>query len=279
MEHIVKRTETICSSPDIYNRLNEVINHPRASLKDIARIINTDQGLTVRLLKLANSPLFGYFSKIDSINRAVTVVGTQQLRDLALAVSVMGAFKGVPENLMSMSLFWRHSVACGVFSRNLGVYLREPNVERLFVVGILHDLGQLVLCSAIPETVAKLLKQSLSNQQLHHLTERQELDFDHADLGGALMEAWQLPENIVEPVVCHHHPNRASKYPLEAAIVHLADIFCQAMEFGCSGERYVSPLQPNAWERIGIPVNMMATIIRQSEAQIDETFAILSEPL
>jgi HD-like signal output (HDOD) protein len=276
-EQIIARTRTVCSPPFIYSRLNEAINHPRTSIKDIAQIINEDQGLTVRLLKLANSPLFGYLSKVDTISRAVTIVGTQQLRDLALAASVMGVFKNIPEELMSMSLFWRHSVTCGIFSRNLAVYLREPNVERFFVAGMLHDLGQLVMCTTIPGTVTQLLDSSRDNKQLHHLTERQKLGFNHATLGGALLNAWKLPVNITEPVACHHAPDDARKFPLEAAVVHLAEIFCQAMKFGFAGEEYVAPLQPKAWERLGIPVNMLSTIIHQSEPQIEEIFAILTE--
>ncbi len=274
---ILDRTRTVCSPPFIYSRLNEAISHPQTSIKEIAQIINEDQGLTVRLLKLANSPLFGYFSKVDTISRAVTIVGTQQLRDLALAASVMGVFKGIPQELMNMSAFWRHSVACGIFSRNLAVYLRESNVERFFVAGILHDLGQLVMCTTIPETVARLLELSRSKQELHHLTERQELGFDHAELGGALLNAWKLPINIAEPVAAHHSPDAARKFPLEAAVVHLADIFCQAMKFGFSGELYVSPLHAKAWERLGIPVNMLETIVQQSEPQIEEVFSILAE--
>ena len=277
VEKIVARTRVVFSPPFIYNRLNEAINHPRTSVKDIAKIINEDQGLSVRLLKLANSPLFGYFAKVDTISRAVTIVGTQQLRDLALAAWVMGVFKGIPEDLMNMSMFWRHSIACGIFSRNLAAYLREPNVERFFVAGVLHDLGQLVMCVTIPETVAEMIGRSGAQQELHHLTERQELGFDHAELGGAFLKAWNLPMNIVEPVGFHHSPSRARKFPQETAIIHLAETLCQALDIGFSGERFVSPIEREAWDRLGIPANMLTDIIKQSEPQIEDIFAILAE--
>jgi len=114
---LIDRTSTVYSLPLFYERLNEAINHPRTSIDDIARIITEDQGLTARLLRLANSPMFGYFGNVGSINKAVTIIGTQQLRDLALAASVMGVFKGVPEELLSMATFWRHSIACGIIAR------------------------------------------------------------------------------------------------------------------------------------------------------------------
>jgi len=103
------------------------------------------------------------------------------------------------------------------------------------------------------------------------------LGFDHAELGGALLKGWKIPANIAEPVAFHHSPQSALQYPLESAVIHLADIICQAMELGHSGEWCVPPLDKNAWERLGLPVSMLATIMKQAEPQLKETFAILVE--
>lgn len=277
LQWLVDKTRTVYSHPLFYERLNEAINHPRSSVADIARIITEDQGLTARILRLANSPMFGYFGRVDSISRAVTIIGTQQLRDLALAAAVMGVFKGIPEELINMASFWRHSIACGIIARSLAVYLRENNVERLFVAGILHDIGQLVLCTTAPDTARKLMETSRQQEELFHLSERKQLGFDHAELGGALLREWKIPTNIIDPVSWHHQPLRAEQFPLEAAIVHLADIICQAFTFGQNGEWCVPPLEASAWERIGMPVTMLTTIVKQSEPLIEETFSILTE--
>lgn len=277
LERIVGETVTVYSLPFFYERLNEAINHPRSSIDDIARIITEDQGLTVRLLKLANSPMFGYYSRVDSITKAVTIIGTQQLRDLALAASVMGIFRGIPEELLNMTSFWRHSIACGMIARGLATYRREINVERFFVAGMLHDVGQLVLCTSIPEVVREMLEASRDRQSLHYVTERERLGFDHAAVGGALLRKWKIPPVIGEPVACHHAPAAAEQFPLEAALIHVADIICQALEFGFSGEWFVPPLNDGAWERLGIPVSVLGTILKQTEPQLEETFAILAE--
>ncbi|BDV41938.1 HD family phosphohydrolase [Geotalea uraniireducens] len=277
LERLVGETVTVYSLPFFYERLNEAINHPRSSIDDIARIITEDQGLTVRLLKLANSPMFGYYSRVDSITKAVTIIGTQQLRDLALAASVMGIFRGIPEELLNMTSFWRHSIACGMIARGLATYRREINVERFFVAGMLHDVGQLVLCTSAPEVVREMLEASRDRQSLHYLTERERLGFDHAAVGGALLRTWKIPPVIGEPVACHHAPATAGQFPLEAALIHVADIICQALEFGFSGEWFVPPLNDGAWERLGIPVSVLGTILHQTEPQLEETFATLAE--
>lgn len=276
LERILDETSTVYSLPLFYERLNETINHPRSSIDDISKIITEDQGLTARLLRLANSPMFGCYARVDSITKAVTIIGTQQLRDLALAASVMGVFKGIPEDLLNMTSFWRHSIACGIIARSLAVYLRESNVERLFVAGMLHDVGQIVLAAARPVISRELLEVQQNAGRLYLELEQERLGFDHAELGGALLKKWKIPASIGEPVACHHNPGSAEQFRLETALIHLADIICQAMEFGQGAEWGVPPLDQHSWERLGLSPHVLGTVLKQSESQISETFSILS---
>ncbi len=276
LERLVEETSTVYSLPLFYERLNEAINHPRSSIDDISKIITEDQGLTARLLRLANSPMFGCYARVDSITKAVTIIGTQQLRDLALAASVMGVFKGIPEDLLNMASYWRHCIACGIIARSLAVYRRESNVERLFVAGMLHDVGQVVLAAARPEVSRELLEAQRDTGRFYLELERERLGFDHADLGGALLKKWKIPASIGEPVACHHNPGSAEQFHLETALIHLADIICQAMELGQGAERGVPPLDEPAWEQLGLSPHMLGMVLKQSESQIAETFAILS---
>ncbi len=276
LDRLVEETSTIYSLPLFYEHLNEAINHPRCSTYDISRIITEDQGLTARLLRLANSPMFGCYAKVDSITKAVTIIGTQQLRDLALAATVMGIFRGIPEDLLNMASFWRHCIACGIIARTLAVYRRESNVERLFVAGMLHDVGQVVLAAARPEVSRELLEARRETGRLYQDLEREMLGFDHAELGGALLKKWKIPASISEPVACHHIPGSAEQFRLETALIHLADIICQSMELGQGGEWGVPPLDEPAWDRMGLSVHMLGTVLKQSEQQITVAFAILA---
>lgn len=277
VESIVDQTRTVYSLPLFYARLNEAINHPRSSISDIVKIIIDDQGLSARILRLANSPLFGCYSKVDSITKSVTIIGTQQLRDLALASSVIKVFKGIPEDLLSMTSFWQHSISCGIVARCLATYLRENNVERFFVSGVLHDIGQLVMCTIIPEMVREIRDKSVRLDKLYYKAEFDMLQFNHSQVGGALLKTWKIPASITETVACHHAPSLAKQFPLEAAVIHLADIICHSMEFGRSAEWCVPKLDEKAWERLNLPVSMLSTILKQSEPMIQETFSILSE--
>lgn len=269
VENLVQDVSTIHSLPLFYSRLSEAINHPRSSIADVAKIISEDQGLTARILKLANSPIFGCFSKIESITQAVTIIGVQQVRELALAISVMDVFKGIPKDLVNMEQFWRHSIVTGLTARLLATSQREANLERFFVGGILHDVGRLVMFIKIPDLCREILEECRSNRLLLHQAERERLSFDHADVGGNLLRRWKIPPRIAEPVEFHHRCQRAEQYPRETSILHFADVIAHALEIGGSGEICVPRLDPNVWDGLNISPYFLPSLVKQ----IDMTFA------
>ena len=267
---LMKGTLEIPSLPMIFTRIDEAVNNPRSSLADIGRVISEDSSLTARLLKIVNSAFYSFPSKIETISRAVTVVGTQQLRDLTLATSVMKLFQGIPPDLINMEAFWKHSIACGVAARVLAAHKREANIERFFVAGILHDIGRLVLCMKDPDWMRSALGRCHASCELLYKVEIEELGFDHASLGRVLLENWKLPASLVETVAYHHNPEAAARFPIEAAVVHLADIIAHAMQLGSSGERFVPPLSPLAWERAGMSAGQLPAAIEQIDQQYRE---------
>ncbi|GFO53481.1 HD family phosphohydrolase [Geomonas sp. Red276] len=275
VEYMVQDISTIHSLPMFYTRLSEVISHPRSSIGDIGKIVSEDQGLTARILKVANSPLFGYFSKIDTITKAITIIGVDQVRDLALALSVMDVFKGIPEDLVNMEQFWRHSIATGLAARTLATSQRAANLERFFVAGILHDVGRLVMYVRIPEICRELLEQCQRSGQLLYRAERHRLGFDHAEVGGCLMRHWRIPLSIAEPVGLHHACRGAHQYPAETAVLHVADVIAHAMQIGNSGEHFVPPLDGATWDGLKISSFFLPTLVKQVDAMFEEIISIL----
>lgn len=254
----------------IYDRLNEAINNPGASMSDIGEIIREDVGLTARLLRLVNSAFYGFPQKVETISKALVVVGLQQIRDLALATSVVNSFSGIPESLINMEMFWHHSIACGVAAKILATYRRETNVERFLVAGIVHDIGRLIISLKIPDEAREALVRSKSDGELLRDAEEGVIGFDHAQVGCALLESWNLPLSLQEVAAYHHSPSAAERYLLEAAIVHTADIIVHAMQMGSSGERFVPPLDRRAWERIELPESILSSVLDQVERQVGE---------
>lgn len=275
LEDLISYDMKISSPPMIFLLINETMKNPRSSVLDIAEIINKDQGLTSRILKMANSPLYGFPSKIETITQAISILGTQQINDLVLATTVLSLFKGIPEELIDLESFWNHSIACGISARVIATFRREPNVERFFVAGVLHDIGRLILYTKMPELSTELLERYRERERLLYMFEQEVIGFDHGDIGGLLSEKWKLPLSTKEMVQFHHRPSLSTSFPTETANIHLADILVHAMELGSSGERFVPPLDKKAWDCIGIAPSIFPSLMSKIDEQFNETIKTL----
>ncbi len=257
--------------PMIFLKMNETIAKPSSSANDIARVISKDTTLSARLLRIVNSAFYGFPSKIDSVSRAVAIIGTRQLSTLASGVTIINMFRDIPSDIIDMKSFWKHSVSCGVHARIIASYQGIQNTERLFLSGLLHDIGRLILYNYAPDHAVYALTKAKHARSMVREIECADLDFDHAETGGLLLKRWKLPV-LMEHAVQYHHDPQKSRYPLEPSIVHLADIMANAMGIGSSGERFVSPLDSGAWECIGLSVNVLDVIMKQADRHIEEIF-------
>lgn len=260
----------VSSLPTIHIRLEEAINNPKKSMSDIAKVIREDPGLTARLLRIVNSAFYNFPSRVETISQAVTIVGTQQLSALALATSVMNMFKGIQSSLVSMDSFWRHSIACGLAARVLATLRRDNNAERFLVAGMLHDIGRLIMFTKLTEKSQEILETARQRPQLLYETERDALGFTHAVVGGLLLQNWKLPGSLEEIVMHHHNPSSAMRFPVETAIVHVADIIVHSMRLGTSGESYVPPLDPAAWDKLNLHPSALASVEEQVDRQYQD---------
>jgi putative nucleotidyltransferase with HDIG domain len=277
-EALLKGMVELSSLPFIYIKINEAVNNPRSSIKDISEIISGDPGLTSRLLRLVNSAFYGFPSKIETVNRALLMVGMQQMRDLALATSVMSLFKGIPGHLVSMESLWRHSVACGLAARMLATVRQSgTNVELLFTAGIIHDIGRLVIYKKIPETAQEMILRCKDSKEPLYLVEKEMLGFDHSDLGRMLAQSWNLPPSLEEVLAYHHFPQEAKQYPVEAGVVHIADYIVHAIQLGDSGEQYIPPLDEQVWELCGIPSSVLSSTSDQLRHEFEDAVQSLWE--
>lgn len=276
-EDLIKSDLKIVSPPVVYLMINEAMRNPHSSILDIANIISDDQGLTVRLLKLANSSMYGFYSQVETVNQAISILGTKQISDLILSTTVMQSFQGIPQVVADSRSFWRHNIGCGIIARILAAYRREPNIERFFTAGILHDIGRLIFYLKLPELSRELLEENRSGSGLLHNIERDKIGFCHAEAGGALLKEWKLPLSLEEAVRFHHEPLLAVKFPVDAAIVHAADIISHAMQFGAGGEHFVPPIEAKAWESIGIRTKLLSSIIKQADMQFADAVRLLED--
>lgn len=273
---LLKGVVSVASLPGVYLRLSSVVSDPRSSAADVGRVIAEDPGLTARLLKLVNSAMYGFPSRIETVSHAISIVGTAQLQDLALATSVIKLFASMPQELVTMESFWRHSVACGVAARALATRRREVNVERFFVAGLLHDIGRPIMYMQVPDESRAAVTRSRETGEPLYLVEHALLGFDHSHVGHALLDQWKLPPSLREAVAQHHHPERATRFPVETAVVHVADLIANGLRFGTSGEPGIPPLHQKSWDAIGVPATMLADVFREVEEHYETAVQVMA---
>lgn len=270
---ILRNEIELASLPDIYIQIVDAIKNPRSSAAFVADIISNDMSLSAKLLRLVNSAFYGFPSQIDTLSRAVTIIGTNQLTTLALGVSVTTMFKDIPAGLIDMKSFWKHSIVCGIISRHIAGQIKNVSEERFFVAGLLHDIGRLVMLKSYPAHVKEALLQAGERKVLLCSVESELWGFDHAELAGELLKNWKFPSILEDSIHFHHAPRRARSI-LEPGIVHLADIMANALMIGNSGNRFVPPFDPEVWEMLGLSKSVIPMIVTQVDHQIDELMRI-----
>jgi HD-like signal output (HDOD) protein len=261
----------LVSLPEIFYQIEAVINNPRSSAFQIAEVISKDPSLSAKLLRIVNSAFFGFPKQVDTISRAVAIVGSDQLQLLTLGTSVIALFRDIPSALMNMGWFWKHSLACGITARLIASYKNFLNIEQLFISGLLHDLGKLIIFKNHPREAAAALSQAGQSESFHYLMEQTFLGFDHLQVGLALAEKWKLPLSLQQAIGGHHD---SLKYPpsVDAAVVSLADNLVNALGYGSSGEHLVAPGVVEVCEFLSLPAGFLEKLIPLINQQVEETF-------
>jgi putative nucleotidyltransferase with HDIG domain len=277
LARFLRQTGPLPSLPAIYVELNAAISSPYSSIEDVGSIIRKDHSLTTRLLRLANSALYGLPRRIETLEEGLYVIGLREMCEMALATTVITTFMGLPVELADPVQFWRHSVACAVGCALLAEERSDPVPERLFVGGLLHDVGRMVLYLRAPDECARILKRCRETGELDTTVEIEVLGFDHAHLGAALLEMWSMPPSLVEMVRCHHAPTRTHGPSSETALVHVADFIANTLEFGSSGEFAVTPLSEEGWTRCRLNESRIRDVAHEIEARYEPLCEMLTD--
>lgn len=271
---LVSNVTTLVSLPEIYLRVRDTINDPYSSIDKVAGIISQDPNIAAKILHISNSSFFGFATEITSISRAISIMGLSQLHDLVLAISVVRSFKGIPNSLMNMKEFWMNSVFCAVISRLLAGKCNVLDSERLFVTGLLHDMGHLVMYTKLSYEIADILNDAKQHQKPIAQLEKQTLGFDYADVGGELLKSWKMPESYTEAVACHTDLTKADKFMLDASIIHIASILVRQQESVNKG--YGEPqFDPSAWQVTQLTPEDMASIKQEAKSKMLEVLRLL----
>lgn len=264
--------------PDVYLRIEQLLDDPDCAAQQLAQLISQDPALSVRLLRIANSPFFGLSREVDTVTRAVTVLGMARVRETVLACAAGQVLTEIPNDVIIMEDFWHHSINCGLIAQALAARSSRVTEDFAFVAGLLHDIGQLVLFNRYPgemRVALDLLAEGDRDLQMYSV-EQQVLGIDHMALGAALLHAWHLPERLQECVEFHHHPERARRYPVETAVIHLANALAHLAQSGSDELTEAPPIDARAWQTAGLEPDIAPAVIDEARGALSAVKAMLA---
>ena len=261
----------IASFPDVYFRLRDVLEKSGSSAKDVARVVSTDVALTAKILKLINSPLYGFADRIDSVSHAVSLLGVREVSNLALGISTINFFKDIPAELIDMRTFWKHSISVGIFAKLLAGRINGAATERLFTGGLLHDVGRLILFKKLPYASTQALIYSRENMVPLVDAETETFGYDHTDVGETLLTAWNFPPEMIN-LVKHHHSPSSAQDPMEPSVIQVADNLANAAEISSGGKFVLPGITEGVWERLGIETSAIEPLMELYDQHIEEIF-------
>jgi len=246
--------------PATVSRVLEVTNDPECSAQDLMEAVMPDQSLSLTILKIANSVLFGRPKRVESIKMAITILGFNEVANIALSKALFNSFNDLPKQHQPfLDGFWQHSFFCGMAARKIAVDLDYAR-DIAFMAGLIHDVGKLVMLQTFADEHTPpvwLLRHSIE-EMLEE--ERQLYSFTHDEIGGQLLSKWHFPDTLITAVASHHHPESAEQEYTYAYIVQLADIIAF---YSCNPQMIedeivstilgVLPELPKTWRKRNLP--------------------------
>jgi putative nucleotidyltransferase with HDIG domain len=242
---IYAKIDELPTLPVVVSKLLALMDDPEFDLNELTALIAQDPALTAKVLKVANSAYYGFAQEIDTLERAVALLGLNMLKSLTLSVGVVASLpKEKQSRLLNHAGLWLHSAASAAVIRELGRRMGLGKEEdHLFVVGLLHDVGKIVLLHFFQELYQEALQKSQQpNGPLLYLAEREVIGLDHGDVGALLLRRWKFPPQVVQPIMAHHHHDvEVEANPRDVTMLRMANLLPQLVGLGRDGN--VNPPQ------------------------------------
>ena len=268
LSDVIERIVYLPSPPDIATKISRLAEDPRSCAADIAQVVRKDPSTAARILRLVNSSYFGLRSQVTTLTHAVSVLGLKVIRSVALSVSVVGSFKNVKvPALFNHKRFWEHSALTAGLARAIAKEHRGIDPESAFDVGLMHDIGKLLIACYATEDFARIVAVSQQNGSSFHEAEQAVMGTSHDEVGGWLAQKWNFSQELTHGIAHHHDNVQAGSDPL-VAVCQFANALCKAKGYRTVGSN----------EKVTVP-KPVYECLKLTDADISRLFAAADEEI
>lgn len=229
----LRSTRELPTLPAVLMPLLGYLDKPLDSqdMHEIVRLISQDKSLAARCLQIVNSPLYGCTREVESIQAAVVALGLERIHEIAVSCSMLKLAPNIRLEI-GPALFWAHSLACALISRDLATKIGFPDTAKAYAAGLLHDVGIVALLWVAPEDFRKAVQLARAEHIPLHLAEAKSIEVTHVEAGRIIAESWHLPHDLTEVIAFHHSPEKAPTNRALASIVYFSDLLCRLSGIG-----------------------------------------------
>lgn len=280
LKMVQKKESDLPTLPVVIDRIISVASDERTTTESLAEVIAHDQGMTNKLLKLANSVYYAQKTKVDTIKRAITVIGFDEIIGIALGMGILSSFTDKSGLSLDMKALWIHGIGVATASKEIAKRTNPAVATKVFIPALLHDMGKVIFSAYFKDEYMKVRQLAMEKKKPLYFAENAVFKLDHATLSALLMKRWNFPLSIMLPCRFHHSPDSTPvKFKHQSLIINLADYLTQKAGIGHSGNP-VPVTVKNSPQKIGITQNKLKLIIDQlkrKEDDIKEFFNITTE--
>ncbi len=258
IKRIVQDTKSLPTLPGIVLKISKLAEDDKSSVNEIAKLISSDHILSAKVLKLVNSPFYGFSGRVSTISNALILLGVNVIRSLALSSSI---FEIMEKSVVGL---WEHSFGSAVAANTIAKKLQLPDAEEISTAALLHDIGKAIIKIKLEDDYNQLIS-IVKEKDISMIEAEQELlGVGHPEIGEWIAKIWFLPEKLIEPIACHHNVKKSIIHKTKTAAVHLADILVKASGFGFSGDDIVPRIQTAAWDNLGLNEKLLEEIVQET---------------
>ncbi len=273
---ILRKIDEFPTLPTIYSTLMDLMENPRTTTYELASLLSQDQASASKLLKVANSAIYGFQGRISTISQAILYIGFDEVKNLVTALTILRLFDSLEsKHEINPVDLWKHSIGVGIITRLIGKSSGIRNLENYFLAGVLHDLGKLVFLKILPIEYAKVIDFSVDFKLTVREAELKLLGITHTVIGEMLADKWRLPASIRQTIRYHTNGFTGDEFDHLIASVHVANIAANMYGMGYSWESIVPEPNFDLWEKLVLPTNFFTYNVERIVTEYNESEGLL----